>query len=238
MRGWIPDQNVHSACISLKITWALSKNDWVYLGQIVMSLHPGRNISRLGDRDRECQVSNVFDGVHTTLRRNHQGGRGHLEIALSNKPLGVSPLFTVIWLMVQPDRHPQTVNIHSLTTNKSSLSYLVGHGFKVLRFLPTRGHSRSSWICSKGYFLHDCDSSAREHRQFIYHHPYPTDLHCHAATSVKQHAKKSQRTIMCHICSVYNNCSSAIWRSVYETHVCHLTLRNEESYNLLPRTWD
>lgn len=67
----------------------------VYQGQKKMSLHPRRNIIRLGDRDRGCRMSEMFEGVHPTLRRDRQGGRGHLEIALRNNPL-VSPLFTLI----------------------------------------------------------------------------------------------------------------------------------------------
>lgn len=122
--------------INLNTVRTKSKNDSrVYLGQIVTSLHPWRNISRLGDRDSECRVSKMFEVVHPTQRRNRQGGRGHLEIALPNKPL-VSPLFTLIWPMVPPDGRSWSVNIHSLKTNKSSVSYWVGHGLKVLWFLP------------------------------------------------------------------------------------------------------
>lgn len=122
--------------INLNTVRTKSKNDSrVYLGQIVTSLHPWRNISRLGDRDSECRVSKMFEVVHPTQRRNRQGGRGHLEIALPNKPL-VSPLFTLIWPMVPPDGRSWSVNIHSPKTNKSSVSYWVGHRFKVLWFLP------------------------------------------------------------------------------------------------------
>lgn len=79
-----------------------------------MSLHPRRNISGLGDRDSECRVSKMFEGVHPTLHHNCQGGRGCLEIALLNKPL-VSPHFTLIWPTVPLDSHKV---LCTLTENK------------------------------------------------------------------------------------------------------------------------
>lgn len=54
-----------------------------------------KRISRLGDRDSKCRVSEMFEDVHPTLRRNCRGRRGCLEIALPIKPL-VSPRFTLI----------------------------------------------------------------------------------------------------------------------------------------------
>lgn len=72
-----------------------------------------------------------------------------------------------------------------------------------------RGHSQSSWTCSRGDFLHCCGSSARERRQFIHHHPYPTAFHRHAVTSVKWHAK-------------YLKEWSCVTSAVFTTTVTHL----------------
>lgn len=46
------------------------------------------------------------------------------------------------------------------------------------------------------------------------------------------------KMIVCRICSIYNNCNLAFWRSGYETHVCRSSLRYEESYNLRLRSWE
>lgn len=89
---------------------------------------------------------------------------------------------------IPPERHPQTLNTHPLKTNKSSLSYLVGHGLKALWFLPKRGCGRS-WICSKGYFLHDCALSAKKHRSSI------TILAQQTSTVLLQHLSSSTPNI-------------------------------------------
>lgn len=112
----------------------------------VMSLHPFRNISGLGDRDSECRVSDMFEGVHPTLRRNCQGRRGCLEIAFPNKPL-VSPRFTLIWPTVPPDWHSHCVNIHSLKTNKSQERYSPW----CLWFLP-ECHRQPPLSCKRRWF--------------------------------------------------------------------------------------
>lgn len=192
--------------------------------------HPRRNISGLGDRDSECRVSGMFEGVHPTLPHNRRRGRGHLEIAVLNEPL-VSPRFTLIWPTVPPDWHSQCVNIHSQKTNKSSMRLWGGHGFKVLRFFRHKV-PQSVILISQGESNHHIAAVRQASTVFptagsSFTNLPPSRLPPSCCNICRAARQISLRLITCHICTIHNNCNSSVWRWLSETHVCHSPFRDE-----------